>query len=125
MSESLGDFRVTFTVHGRCADAFIRRRADDWAAGHAKENSPTFEQCAAEFRRMVAAGEISVPLAPVSAAFDTRRRAEEYAALARSNGVTDVSISTSFKRYDPETGKFRVAHSVPPEIAAIAQSGSA
>ena len=61
------------------------------------------------------------PMAPLSAPFDTRQRAEQFAQLARRDGCTDVAIVTTFKQLDPQTGKFLKVKFVPASIAAMAQ----
>jgi len=65
-------------------------------------------------------GGVTIPVAPLSAPFDTRQRAEQYAELARSRGVSDVAIVPTFQHLDRESGRWRKAKSVPAEIMAMA-----
>lgn len=63
---------------------------------------------------------MTVPVAPLSAPFDTRQRAEQFAQLARDRGATGVSIVPAFLRLDRETGRWRKAKDVPAELLAMA-----
>lgn len=63
---------------------------------------------------------MTIPVEPLSAPFDTRQRAEQYAELARNRGVADVSIVPAFLRLDRETWRWRKAKGVPAELLAMA-----
>lgn len=117
MKASLSDYRVTFVVHGRCAQAHAKRLVDQML--DRPEEGSLIERARA-LREEVMGGGVTIPVEPLSAPFDTRQRAEQYAALARERGVADVSIVPTFKQFDHETGRWRKAKDVPAELLAMA-----
>lgn len=111
------DYRVSFTVHGRCAQAYLRRMTEQMLH---RPGEGSIADRAQALREKVMGGGVKVPVAPLSAPFDTRQRAEQFAQLARDRGATDVSIVPSFLRLDRETGRWRKTKSVPAELLAMA-----
>lgn len=98
-------FRVAFVVHGRCADAYIKARTDRSLKQATCRTPAEAAEFAAALREKIAMGGVTPPVAALSAPFDTRQRAEQFAQLARRDGCT---------------GKFLKVKSVPDEIRAMA-----
>lgn len=117
MKAALADYRVSFTVHGRCPQAYAKRRVEQMLD---RPGEGSLIERARALREEVMGGGVTIPVEPLSAPFDTRQRAEQYAELARNRGVADVSIVPTFKQLDHETGRWRKAKSVPAEIMAMA-----